>query len=694
MSKLKDKLFYLAVEKNQDILKEYQTYKWSHEDKEENKLVSWMYLLLLNTKYRVLKLESETRKISNQEHKIKLPYLDGAESEILKRTSPYHFAAHLMQFDVISFDIFDTLILRPFSKPHDLFMLLGEKHNLVDFVSIRRSAEVEAREIAKVKKGNREVTLYDIYEVIEFRTGIDKAYGVQVEFETELELCFANPYMIEVFNILRSQGKEIIAISDMYLSRSMIVQLLDKCGYLGFREIFVSSEHNGSKRDKNLYKIVLKYLGEEIKLVHIGDNYQTDYKCASQLGIEARHYKNVHEVGNAYRADGMSELIGSAYSGIVNTHLHNGVKKYSPQYEYGFIYGGLYVMGYCKWIHDYVKANNIDKVLFLSRDGHIYQKVFNYMFEDVSNEYVYWSRIANLKYTLEVSRNDFLTRMVSHKAVSILGTKIKSILHSLNLNELIPHLKDYGLDKEDIMHNGNIKPLERLFVDNWSLVVEKSLEDIDALKEYLMDVLHGAKKVAVVDVGWTGTGGLGIKYLIEEKFQLNCKVKCLVAATRHQNQNANLHYLMNKDIEAYLFSQVHNKELYDIHKNTNKNTNCIYFELFTQASHPSFAGVKKTNDGYDLLFDIPEVENYKTIDQIHEGIFDFAKIFKSKFENYSYLFNVSGYDAYWPFRMIIRDLRFIREHFGEIRYSRGVYGDSENQSYESLNQIMDELGLN
>lgn len=31
----------------------------------------------------------------------------------------------LSQYDVVSFDIFDTLIFRPFSEPADLFYLLG-----------------------------------------------------------------------------------------------------------------------------------------------------------------------------------------------------------------------------------------------------------------------------------------------------------------------------------------------------------------------------------------------------------------------------------------------------------------------------------------------------------------------------------------------------------------------------------------
>ena len=72
----------------------------------------------------------------------------------------------------------------------------------------------------------------------------------------------------------------------------------------------------------------------------------------------------------------MSELIGSFYAGIANTHLHNGLYKYSPYYEYGFIYGGLYVLGYVNWIHQSTGERCREVIIFV-RDGDIYMKVYN-----------------------------------------------------------------------------------------------------------------------------------------------------------------------------------------------------------------------------------------------------------------------------------------------------------------------------
>lgn len=696
IKKVKDKLFFRLVEKHPDVLKEYQAYKWAIEGR-ENKFKSWSYILLLNTKYRLLKIGSVNKrsieyKKSNTARNVKrgprLPYLDGSESMLLNRPDPIIFAKRLLNYDIVSFDIFDTLILRPFAQPHHLFMILAEKFDIVDFMSIRKEAEKEARLIARQTKGNNEVTIYDIYKIIERKTGLNKEYGVNVEFETELSLCSANPYFKEVFNFLATQNKRIIAVSDMYLTRSMIEQLLTACGYTGFEEIYVSSENNASKRDKNLYTIVKHKYGTHSSIVHVGDNYQTDIIHAKEMGISAEYYKNVHEAGNQYRSDGMSDLIGSAYSGIVNTHLHNGVKQYSPYYEYGFIYGGLYVLGYCNWIYDYVKKNNIDKILFLSRDGHIYKKVFDYLFDDVENEYVYWSRIANIKYTIEKDRESFLNRMVFQKSY-VNNITIGGLFESLRLEELLDLLNEYDLKADDIIHSGNSRLLEDFLIDHWDLVQTLMLKDIEVVRDYFVDVIGDSKNIAIVDVGWIGTGASGIRYLIKDKWKLNVeKVHSLLAASRHWNHSAHLYQFHNKSAEVYMFSRMHNRILYDVHSNTNKNTNNVYFEFFTQACSPSFAGFEKSDQGYKFLFDIPEVENYSIVREIHHGILDFVKKYTKTFKEYPYLFNISGYDAYLPFRMIIRDLSFFKKYFGDFRFNRGVLIDTENQNLESLRDIL------
>ena len=182
-----------------------------------------------------------------------------------------HLAKGMMPYEVISFDVFDTLIFRPFEHPYDLFVLEGEELDIMDFCEIRRSAEEEARQNSRLKRGNREVILEEIYDLVADETGIDPKEGAALEFSMECCLCYGNPYMLEVFHILKEQGKILVALSDMYLSAAKMEKLLSCCGYEGFDEIIVSCDYNCSKRDGGLYDVLKKkYAGRTI--VHGGSS--------------------------------------------------------------------------------------------------------------------------------------------------------------------------------------------------------------------------------------------------------------------------------------------------------------------------------------------------------------------------------------------------------------------------------------
>lgn len=61
----------------------------------------------------------------------------------------------MMPYDVLSFDVFDTLILRPFAEPSDLFILVGEELGIMDFCEIRKKAEEDARRKSEFLRGTR-----------------------------------------------------------------------------------------------------------------------------------------------------------------------------------------------------------------------------------------------------------------------------------------------------------------------------------------------------------------------------------------------------------------------------------------------------------------------------------------------------------------------------------------------------------
>lgn len=693
MGLIKDKMYYWLVIKNPSIRSEYQNYVNAHQHEHlQKRTKSWKLLLKLNWHYRVKRKKTPLLRVENspvKPEKIKLPYLDGAESQATNRADVLSLVkSHLLKKDIVSFDVFDTLILRPFDNPKTLFIILGEQLGIYDFYSIRTEAELEARNNTFSKHRNYEVTIEEIYEIISKRCGLDPEKGIKSEFELEKKYCFANPYFKTVFKFLREHNKRIVICSDMYLHEHQIRELLTGCGYSDFTNVYVSCDHKTSKRSGGLFDVV-KNDHPNSSIIHVGDNYQSDIISAKSRGLEAYFYENVNTLGAQYRAEGLSALTGSLYNGIVNTTLLNGSKKYDAQYEYGFIYGGLYVLGFAKWIDETAKQSGVEKILFLSRDGDIYSKVYNKLSGRLDWEYFHWSRIVGMKAGVEENFNEFIQRMVLHKAHSVNRPKVSNLLKSLEIPFLIDEMSKYGLKDNAVLNPDNKKIVEEMFVANKQRIIDAYRNAVERTYSMIRRSVAGYKKVAVVDIGWAGSGPLGLKYIIENKLGIDCKVECYLAASNHHIQQLPSATLMNGNIKVYMFSQMHNRINYDSHRNTNKTMNNIFLEIFTQACSPTFAGYSDCG----MVFDTPEVENYDFIRKIHKGILDFADKYLEFFADKDYLLRISGYDAYQPFKMIKKNVKFIKEQFGSLCMSRGVLSDTEHQKIETMLELIKQVNL-
>ena len=73
------------------------------------------------------------------------------ESRRHRRLTYTTMAKKMLLCDVISFDIFDTLLLRPFDNPKTVFFLVGEKLHCPSFTRYRVLAEKQARQEAMEK---------------------------------------------------------------------------------------------------------------------------------------------------------------------------------------------------------------------------------------------------------------------------------------------------------------------------------------------------------------------------------------------------------------------------------------------------------------------------------------------------------------------------------------------------------------
>jgi predicted HAD superfamily hydrolase len=175
------------------------------------------------------------------------------------RPDPYRLIKKLLQYDVISFDIFDTLLLRPFTKPTDLFLTLSPHYNIPNFSTERINAEKRARRNQYLNEGHYEVNIFDIYEELSKSTGINLEQGVYLELEKEKQYCYPNPYMKRVFDMLLENQKRIILISDMYYPESLMKKYMSVVITIFLKQVgnFLKLPKTISRRALNLFILVI-----------------------------------------------------------------------------------------------------------------------------------------------------------------------------------------------------------------------------------------------------------------------------------------------------------------------------------------------------------------------------------------------------------------------------------------------------
>lgn len=630
----------------------------------KGKILSYVYLLWLNFCYYILFCrfldQSETVEIYER----KRLYTQSSESAsfLNERMTVDDLAEDLSRYDIISFDLFDTLIFRPFSEPGDLFYFLGTTFGVMDFKRIRMEQERLARVECDKERGHYEVSFSDIWKQIERAVGMSAEQGMETEKRIEMEFCYANPFMLEVFRRLRGKGKRIIVISDMYLPGDFLRELLEKNGYTGLSELYVSCEYGKSKSDGTLYSLVKEKFSESAKIVHVGDNEHSDVKMGKQCGFDTRYYPNVNRNALLFRSYDMSPMVGSAYRGIVDNHIYCGLQEYSMEYEYGFIYGGLFVLGYCSFIHDYCGMNSVDKILFLSRDGDILKQAYDYLYPDENTEYVYWSRKAAAKLEAEYDKQDYLRRFLYHKLNQ--GYRIRDVLHSMELDFLAERFEKRagdgsgeadsvpGLDDE--LTDKNVDSLKKLIELNWERVLEAYHGQSEAAKAYYGKVLGGSRRAAAVDIGWAGSGAMTLRHLVSGEWGIPCEVIGIVAGTNtvhNESPEASESFLQSGQMVAYLYSQRHNRDLLKKH-DPNKDYN-VFWELLLSSPTPQFTGFCQStlglpgDPGTELMFGKRDA-NQEGIREIQRGILDFVKEYRKHFSAFSYMFRISGRDAYAP----------------------------------------------
>lgn len=300
--------------------------------------------------------------------------------------------------DVISFDIFDTLLVRPYMRPADTFLHVEKLAKQPSFAKRRKEAEDAAR---RQHANLEDITLDEIYDQL----APSNASLKEQELALERQTLQPDLDMREVFDYAKAQGKRILIISDMYLPAAFLESVLHEKGFTGFEKLYVSNGPRKLKGTGTLYKHVLDELHiNPARMLHIGDNKKSDVRRAREAGLDALHYTSLQE--QFLRANPRERAFWKKYPSFEASvtlgllALNWQKMRRSPQRAYfdklGYQIGGPAAYGFARWIETQAQYNGTRNLLFAARDGYTLQRVFDtFQNPHISTGYVYALRFLN-----------------------------------------------------------------------------------------------------------------------------------------------------------------------------------------------------------------------------------------------------------------------------------------------------------
>ena len=214
----------------------------------------------------------------------------------------YYFLQTILQeipkYETVSFNVYDTLIFREVLFPSDIWKLAGKDAERIygfrDFSFIRSSAEGKVRNNRMQADNSIEnisyEEIYDDIASIYTDYPADKLREIEEKYETELAT--PNPLAKKLFNKAIKEGKKVFLIDETCMPKALLEKLLEKCGYSGYEELFVSGEMHTAKCTGNLYRhIAEKYELDYKKWLHIGYDVHADINVPRSLGMTAGYLR-------------------------------------------------------------------------------------------------------------------------------------------------------------------------------------------------------------------------------------------------------------------------------------------------------------------------------------------------------------------------------------------------------------------
>lgn len=319
---------------------------------------------------------------------------------------------------VDSFDVFDTLIARRCIDPLLVFAAVEAAAGVAGFAVTRRAVELAI--------SGPGTTLADIHAGVAERLGLDAPAAAalrQAEIDAEL-----NQVIPIAENLARVKDGDLL-LSDMYLPPGVIRALLEKAGLDRRVSLLVSADGKHSGR---IWPGVLANfaIGR-----HLGDNPVADVAAPRRCGIVSELSQLAKPspvetwcLGHGLR--GLAELIRAARLRIVTSDpLARRLRWVQTQYNFPMLWLASIAL------HRHAAATGATRLLFSSRDCHLWHALYCAQFPDATAEYFFTSR--RVRVDPSPAYRDYAGGLLSSGSILIdvcgTGWSSAQLLQTLNL---------------------------------------------------------------------------------------------------------------------------------------------------------------------------------------------------------------------------------------------------------------------
>ena len=370
-----------------------------------------------------------SRKIGNvcREHGIDL--IDIRGKDLLKKSKvTYHFSdaaggtreelyRKIGRADAVSFDLFDTLVMREVLSPADMICLTDASLKargicISNFTSLRQEAE---KRLSQDGAPALETIYDDIIKQINDTGGFVPASAselARLEWETDYRTIIPRKAVCDVYEYCIRSGKRVYIVTDTYYRQERIVEILGKCRLTGYTGLLVSCEYNTGKCQKLFDR--LKELEENRRLLHIGDDLTADVEMASREGMDTFHIFSSEELletaGNLGMEKYMERPAERLKAGMFAARLFNSPFWFEEgerliglgdAYDIGYLICAPIITDFVFWFREQVRHHGLRNIWFCSRDGYLIRKLYQMLDRRTESVYFQTSRMAAVRAGME-----------------------------------------------------------------------------------------------------------------------------------------------------------------------------------------------------------------------------------------------------------------------------------------------------